>query len=110
MASPFRYFRKYAKVMMASFVVILMISWVVGDSLMGLMGMGSRSNATGGGRPTDKSVAVSWNGGSLTNQELGILQHRRNILNQFLYQLEMQGIQPSIEANVPPSKLSVDPL
>jgi len=58
MASPFRYFRKNAKVMLAFFVVLLMFTWVIGDSLFNYFG-GNR-NPGGGNRLQAGAVAVQW--------------------------------------------------
>ena len=43
----------------------------------------------GGRRPND--VAVKWNGGELTNAELGQLVVQRLIVNNFLRQVEGTG-------------------
>jgi len=111
MASPFRYFRKNAKIMLAFFVVLLMLSWVVGDSLMNILtGRSSYS-----GEPSDKQLdpratAVAWDGDRLTNQQVAELTRRRQMVNAFLGQIELLGGQSAVEAGVDPSQLRVQRL
>ena len=79
MATPFTVFRKYSGIMMAFFGALLMLSFVVADPLMTWMSGGNGSGAPSGG----KEVAVTWNGGKLTEQQLGQLVKHRRILAQF---------------------------
>jgi hypothetical protein len=109
MASPFRLFRKYVKPLLAVFVVMLMLSWVVGDSLMSYLT--GRNSAGNTGKQLDpRATAVTWDGGSLTNLQLEELKSRRRLLNAFLMQIEQMGAKSAYEAGVQPSQLRVQQL
>jgi hypothetical protein len=90
MASPFRVFRKYQKTLLAVAGVVLMVVFVLGDPLSAVLrslgGPGARPDVMEGG-----AVAVRWDGGELTNNELGSLVMQRRILNDFLRGIEMGG-------------------
>lgn len=96
MASPFRVFRKHQKTLLVVAGVILMFVFVLGDSLMGLIGR----TAGGGGNPSDspRAVAVSWDGGELTNAELRMLVYKRMLVNHFVQQVEALGQQRTFDA------------
>lgn len=106
MASPFRVFRKNVKPMLAFFVVMLMLSWVIGDSLFTYFA-GNR-NPSASTRQNAKAVAVSWDGGKLTNLQLNEMVARRQILNSFLEQVEGMGAQSALQAGVEPRPLRVE--
>ena len=108
MASPFRLFRKNMKPLMAIMFVLLMLSWVVGDAVFNYFG-GSR-NAGPRNRQNAGAVAVSWNGGKLTNLQVQDLVTRRHILNGFLEQVMMMGERSAYEAGVEPRPLHVQDL
>ncbi|HEX3599695.1 MAG TPA: hypothetical protein VHU84_06095, partial [Lacipirellulaceae bacterium] len=108
MASPFRLFRKNMKPLMAVMFVLLMLSWVVGDAVFNYFG-GSR-NAGPRNRQNAGAVAVSWNGGKLTNMQVQDLVMRRHILNGFLEQVMMMGQRSAYEAGVEPRPLHVQDL
>lgn len=108
MASPFRLFRKHVKPLLAVFVVMLMLSWVVGDSLVSYLS-GSR-NVARDSQQAARAIAVSWDGGSLTNQQINELVIRRRLLNAFLQQVEMDGARTAYEAGVEPRPLHVQRL
>jgi hypothetical protein len=103
MASPFRFFRKHKKALLVVAGVILILVFVISDSLPYLTG-GSR---TGGGDADAGSVAVSWDGGSLTNRQLNDLVFQRRILNSFLEQVQGLGEQSAYRAGVEPRQLHV---
>jgi hypothetical protein len=105
MASPFRLFRKYVKPLLAVFVVMLMLSWVIGDSLFNWFA-GDR-NPAAVSRMEARTVAVRWDGGTLTNAQLNDMVVRRRLLNAFLQQVEMIGGRSAYEAGVEPSQLRV---
>lgn len=107
MASPFNIFRKNVKPLLAVFVVMLMLSWVVGDSLIGFFS-GSRNGIRAGSPQDGRATAVSWDGGELTNQEVGELVSRRRILNTFLQQVEANGARSAYEAGVEPRPIRVE--
>ncbi len=90
---------------MAVLFVILMLTWVVGDSLFNYFS-GNRSAAAARQREA-KFVAVSWDGGKLTNQQVNDLVMRRRLLNEFLGQVEMAGQRSAYEAGVEPRPLHV---
>ncbi|MCI0334967.1 MAG: hypothetical protein L0228_17305 [Planctomycetes bacterium] len=108
MASPFRVFRKNVKPLLAIFVVMLMLAWVGGSGLTTYMS-GPRGR---GGDPSgdENAVAVSWEGGSLTNQELANLVARRRYTNEFLKQVEILGGQSAYLAGIEPPALRVQRL
>lgn len=108
MASPFRVFRKNVKPMLAFFVVMLMLSWVIGDSLFNYFTGGRNPNPTN--QQKARQTAVSWDGGKLTNLQLNDMVARRHYLNAFLTQLERQGAERALEAGVDPRPLHVQRL
>jgi hypothetical protein len=103
MASPFRFFRKHQKALLVVAGVILILVFVISDSLPYLTG-GSRS---GGGDPEAGSVAVTWDGGSLTNRQLDALVMQRRILNSFLERIHGLGAESAYRAGVEPRQLHV---
>lgn len=103
--SPFEVFRKNMKPMMAVLFVILMLTWVVGDSVINFF-TGNRSPVASQQRE-GKFVAVKWDGGNLTNQQVNDLVVRRRMLNEFLEQVERQGAQAAYQAGVEPRPLHV---
>jgi hypothetical protein len=101
MATPFTVFRRYSGIMMAFFGALLMLSFVVADPLMNWMSGGNGSGAPSGG----KEVAVSWNGGQLTEQQLGQLVMHRRILAQFQQAVYEIGTRSAYEAGVSEAEL-----
>ncbi len=59
MASPFHAFRKNMKPMLAFFVVLLMLSWVVGDSLFNFFA-GNKSSASNSRSATGYGRELGW--------------------------------------------------
>ncbi len=108
MASPFRVFRKNVKPLLVIIVVLLMLAWVGGSGLTTYMS-GSRGRSGDPSRDAN-AVAASWEGGSLTNQELGNLVARRRITNEFLKQVEFLGGQSAYMAGIEPPALRVQQL
>src|SRR4029077_3984681 len=88
--------------------VVLMFVFVVGDSLFSYLSGGR--NARAREDHDAKATAVHWDGGKLTNRQLGELVSRRQILNKFLRDVEMEGRRPSAEAGVDSPELRVQPL
>jgi len=80
MASPFHFFRKHQKAFLVIAGVTAMVVFVFADLLMSTLGQG-------GGRRNNETL-VTWDGGSLTGQELSFLRQRRYFVNQFLQQLQ----------------------
>ena len=107
MASPFSIFRKNVKPLLAVFVVMLMLSWVVGDSLIGYF-TGVRNGIRTGQCDWTRTTAVSWDGGSLNNKQVADMVMRRRNLNEFLRQVEGTGARTAIEAGVEPRPLHVE--
>ncbi len=93
--------------MLAFFVVLLMLSWVVGDSLFNFFA-GNKSSA--GNSRSATATAVSWDGGKLTNQQINEMVMRRRMLNEFLGQVEAGGQRSAYEAGVEPRPLHVQVL
>src|SRR4051794_18984314 len=100
MASPFHVFRKYQKTMLAVAGVICMFVFVIGDSLFNYFG-GSRTARATNERDA-AAVAVSWDGGKLSNRQLGELVGRRKMVNYFLREVEARGRPPSEDPNAAP--------
>ena len=109
MASPFRFFRKYQKPLLVVAGVILMLVFVVGDSLSTYI-RGAVGGAGREGAMAPNAVAVRWDGGNLTNNELGNMVVRRRLVNAFVRAVEVQGRKPAIEAGVEPRPLRVEPM
>jgi hypothetical protein len=108
MASPFRIFRKYQKTLLVVAGVILMFVFVIGDSLVAYLG--GRPPGSGDVNRDAAAVAVTWNGGKLTNQELDQLVMRRRIVNSFLQGVHDAGVRSSILAGIEPRELRVQPI
>lgn len=82
-----------------------MFVFVVGDSLFSYLGGDRTPRATE--EHDAKATAVHWDGGKLSNRDLNELVMRRRILNNFLKNVEIAGMQPSVEAGVDPPELRV---
>ena len=95
MASPFRIFRKHQKTLLVVAGVVLMFVFVLGDSLKSWLG---KSPGGGTERRHPNAVAVSWNGGQLTNDELDMLVRKRQMVNLFLHSIEAYGRQRVAES------------
>ena len=108
MASPFRIFRKYQKMLLVVAGVILMFVFVIGDSLVAYLG--GRPPGSGDVNRDADAVAVTWDGGKLTNQELDQLVMRRRIVNSFLQGVHDAGIRSAIVAGIEPRELRVQPI
>jgi hypothetical protein len=85
--------------------VALMFVFVIGDPLMQYMG-GSSSGGGGGTLPGE--VAVSWDGGDLTNAELSQLVYQRVVVNAFLRNVEYIGRSAAYDSGVEPQPLRVE--
>lgn len=109
MASPFRIFRKYLKPLMVVLGVMIMFSFVILDPLAKYLAGGRVGNGDDPNRDAN-AVAVSWEGGELTNQELDSLVFRRRVARGFLDQVEGLGAQSAYLAGLEPSPLRVFPL
>ncbi len=104
MSSPFQIFRKYQKSLLVVAGVVLMFVFVIGDSLMQWVGAAAQGQqSAGGSAPTD--TAVKWDGGALTNRELGDLIFRRRVVKGFLEQLFQLGRQLAFDAGADPQQL-----
>jgi hypothetical protein len=75
MASPLATIRKYDKVLLAVFGVLLMLSFLIADPLSMMTGGGSGGG--GGGRRSN--APVTFKGGSLTDEQLARM-HRADVL------------------------------
>lgn len=105
MASPFRFFRRYAGWTMAVLCALLMFAFVVADPLTQLLGAGGR-----GPSANAKEMAVSWNGGQLTERELGELVRHRQVLAAFQQQVAIMGYQSAAAAGAGDLPPRVQPL
>ena len=108
MASPFRIFRKYQKTLLVVAGVILMFVFVIGDSLVAYLG--GRPPGSGDVNRDAAAVAVKWDGGKLTNQELDQLVMRRRIVNSFLQGVHDTGVRSALLAGIEPRELRVQPI
>ncbi|MGD9634964.1 MAG: hypothetical protein AB7G28_04055 [Pirellulales bacterium] len=105
MASPFQAFRKYQKTLLAVAGVVLMFVFVLGQPLSQYLH--SRSAEQGGAGRSPTATAVKWDGGKLTNAELGQLVVQRLVVNNFLRTVEAVGIQAAQESGAEPQPLRV---
>lgn len=108
MASPFQTFRKYQKTLLAVAGVVLMFVFVLGDPLSQYMR--NHSGDPGGTGRSPTATAVTWNGGKLTNAELGQLVVQRRVVNNFIRTVEAFGRQAAEESGAEPQPLRVAPL
>ncbi len=97
------------KVLLVVFGVLIMISFVILDPLVGYLG-GSRADSSGSSGRDANDTAVSWDGGSLTNEELDRLVMRRQVVNSFIRGIAMTGFQMAMDAGAEPRELEVAPL
>lgn len=95
MASPFHYFRKHQKILMAAAAVCCMLIFVVGDALSG---RGSGRGGRGGTSPV-----ANWDGGSVNEGQLQALTEHRVLLSRFLQQVYLAGV----ESTEQPPQLTV---
>lgn len=107
MDSSFSYFRKHTAWFMVVLTVILMLSFVVMEPLMQVLGA---SGPSGGGSGGSGEVVVSWDGGKLTDAELKELVGRRQLLVTFLEQVYALGAQAAREDGSIDAAPSVAPL
>lgn len=104
--STFDYFRKHTGIMMAVLCALLMMAFVVADPLLQYL-----NDAQGGGvRGQRKKVAVTWQGGQLTEGELGQLVAQRGLMMGFLRAVEQEGGYQANQAGVPDVPTRVAPL
>lgn len=107
MAHPFRIFRKHQKTLLVIAGVILMFVFVLGDPLSQLLRQSGRG---GDPRRSAQAVAVKWDGGELTNNELHMLVFKRQLVNRFLASIEQLGRRMAMDAGVQPRPLLVEPV
>lgn len=85
MSSPFRYFRKHSKAFFAVASVLAIGLFVFGS------GMGGGGNATNRDTRRASATVATWDGGSINEGQLGQLTYQRQITNEFLQKLFVQG-------------------
>lgn len=104
MSNPLRWFRKYEKLMLGVFGVLLMIAFTFSMGVSGLdfndwAGAGGRAGGGGGG-DTGNPVVVTWKKGDVTEADFQDLRTQRNVLLQFsqilLQQTQASGGQPLV--------------
>lgn len=88
--------------------IVAIFVFVIGDAVMSRYN--SSRAASQSGSSDAGAVAVQWDGGKLTNQQLNELVLRRHILNNFLRQVQIEGMRSSYEAGVEAPQLRVIPL
>lgn len=81
MASSFSFFRKHTGIMMVFLCGAAMLAFVVADPLLQYLDSAGRS---GSGGVDGDTVAVSWDGGEMTEDKIGSLVNRRQVLARFL--------------------------
>ena len=102
--SPFHYFRKHQKPLIAAAAVLCMVIFVFSDALVGLI----RNAASGAEQDARPPVSVAtWDGGSLNERDLAILRSRRYFLSEFLRRLEITGAQRVIADGGTPTKPTI---
>lgn len=77
MSSPFSWFRRKQKVLLAVFGVLIMISFTVGGIITSYQ---QRHMGSGGGN----DVVVSWDGGEVTENELRMMRYGHSLAVRFL--------------------------
>jgi hypothetical protein len=97
------------KTLLVIFGVMLIFVFVIGDALISYYG-GSPRGGGGDSRQDANDIAVSWDGGSLTNADLDRLVMRRQIVNSFIRGIAMTGFQMAMDAGAEPRELDVFPL
>jgi hypothetical protein len=97
------------KTLMVVFGVMIMFVFVILDPLTSYLG-GGRAARREQTRKDANEVAVSWDGGSLTNAELDRLVMRRQVVNSFIRGIAMTGFQMAMDAGAEPRELKVVPL
>ncbi|TWT67688.1 periplasmic folding chaperone [Posidoniimonas polymericola] len=97
--SSFDYFRKHSKVAVVALGMLCILAFVVADPLM--QWLNASQGGGGGGQRDLGEVAVSWDGGELTEGELSSLVAKRNILAAFLRQVEQVGAYEAVAAGAP---------
>ncbi|MCA9238206.1 MAG: hypothetical protein KDA44_22190 [Planctomycetales bacterium] len=83
MSSPFGYFRKRQKALLAIATVFIVFIFVIGSAIK-----------PGGGGDAERGAqkVADWNGGQITAAELGTLTRNRRITSNFVQVLVMEGI------------------
>lgn len=84
MPSPFAVFRKYQAALLAVFGVLIMIVFVVGDSINKIAGRGGGSS--------EDPVAVTWSDRKLTESELFRLMQLRARVQKFMQRAQVMAI------------------
>jgi hypothetical protein len=87
MASPLTTIRKYDKVLLAVFGVLLMISFLVADPLSFLTG----AKGGGGGGGGQSHYAVTFKGGGLTNEQLQRMHRADSLCDQLLMEVAREA-------------------
>ncbi len=95
--SSFEYFRKHTKVAVVLLGTLCILAFVVADPLMQYLS----DSQGGGGRSRRADEAVSWQGGELSEGQLGSLVSRRRVLAGFLQRVEQEGAYAAMQAGVP---------
>src|SRR6187455_1874039 len=97
MASPFSLFRQYQKVLIAVFGVGLMIAFLVEGSLLNMI---TGRSAGGGSSAGRANSAVTFKGGSLTDEQI-LRMHRSDMLaDEFVERVKAAAQKASKDAQV----------
>ena len=102
MATPLSALSKYTGPAMIVLGVLLMISFVIGDAMPGQNGQRENQKA--------KDTVAAWNGGYVTEGQLGEAIKHRNILAQFQQRVYQLGQASADEAGVGELPLRVSPV
>ncbi|MCH2114292.1 MAG: MSCRAMM family adhesin SdrC [Pirellulales bacterium] len=113
MASPFYYFRKHQKAFLAVAAVLAMVIFVFADLLSSAV-LSSR-----GKDPRSDMTVATWNGGSMTGQELHGLTQRRLFISRILTDLKESGarrvfdkggspMEPTVPSFILPKNATID--
>ncbi|MCA9239731.1 MAG: peptidyl-prolyl cis-trans isomerase [Planctomycetales bacterium] len=106
--TPFDWFRKNSKVAVISLGVLCIMAFVVADPLM--QWMNSAMGGPGSGRRGGE-VAVTWQGGELTERELAGLIFKRQVLTSFISSVYREGTLKAMEEGLPADlPTTVEPL
>lgn len=103
MASPLRYFRKHQGYILAVLGVILIVTWVIGDSLTNLFNPGPQTGRAEG----NNAVVAQWKLGNITRGELTTAEWEHEAVVRFLLAVIRQAQEDGAKPQAP--FLSIQP-
>ena len=86
--NPLSIFRRYQKLLLVVFGVLLMISFTIGASISQWV-----AENRGGGGGSSNEVVVKWDGGSIREFDMTMLRQKRNAMLRFLQVAQQTAVQ-----------------